>query len=82
MVNQAPAAAPRRTTLSEHQSKEFLRQWGIPCTREALAHTPQEAAALAGDLGFPVAVKASGADLAHKSELGLVELDLRGPEEV
>lgn len=82
MVNQAPAAAPRRATLSEHQSKEFLRQWGIPITREALAHTPQEAAALAGDLGFPVAVKASGADLAHKSELGLVELDLRGPEEV
>lgn len=83
-ANQAPtpAPAPRRVTLSEHQSKEFLRPWGIPITREALAHTPQEAAALAGGLGFPVAVKASGALLAHKSELGLVELDLRGPDEV
>lgn len=82
MSNQAPSPTETRITLSEHQSKEFLRPWGIPCTREALAATPREAADAAQALGFPVAVKASGAELAHKSELGLVELNLRGPAEV
>jgi acetyl-CoA synthetase (ADP-forming) len=70
------------TSLSEHASKEFLRRWGIPVTREALAHTPAEAAAAARQIGFPVAVKASGAAFAHKTELGLVELDLRDEGEV
>jgi acetyl-CoA synthetase (ADP-forming) len=70
------------TNLSEHASKEFLRRWGVPVTREALAHTPAEAVAAAREIGFPVALKASGPGFAHKTELGLVELDLRDEGEV
>ena len=40
------------------------------------------AVAAAAMLGFPVVVKAVGADLAHKSELGAVALDLSDAEEV
>jgi acetyl-CoA synthetase (ADP-forming) len=49
---------------------------------EALAPTPDDAAKAAADLGFPVAVKLCGATISHKSERGLVRLDLHSPDEV
>jgi acetyltransferase len=39
-------------------------------------------AAAAAELGYPVVLKATGAGLLHKSELGAVAVDLRDPEEV
>jgi acyl-CoA synthetase (NDP forming) len=45
----------------------------VPAGRRAL--TPDEAVAVAGDLGFPVALKVLG--IAHKSEHGAVRLNLK-----
>ena len=65
-------------TLSEHESKLLLRDFGIPLAREALAVTPDEAAAAAEPLGFPVVLKLCGDAIAHKTERGLVRLGLGG----
>lgn len=78
----APAAAglaSARTSLSEHQSKEVLRAYRIPTTAEHLVGSARDAAAAAASLGYPVVMKACGAGLAHKSELGLVEVGVGSP---
>jgi len=63
-------------TLGEHEGKKLLAQAGVrtPRGRLAAAHA---AAAAALDLGFPVAIKASGAHLPHKTEVGGVVLNVR-----
>ena len=65
------------STLSEAASKALLAEHGVPVAPERLVHTPDEAAAAAGDLGFPVVAKLCGAGIAHKTERGLVRLGLR-----
>lgn len=61
-------------TLSEHDSKQLLRQYGVPTVPEALAAGPDEAASRAADIGFPVVLKLCGAAIAHKTERDLVRL--------
>ncbi len=64
-------------TLSEAESKALLARHGIPVPAEELAGSPQEAAAAAGRIGYPVVVKLCGRAIAHKTERGLVKLNLR-----
>jgi acetyl-CoA synthetase (ADP-forming) len=63
-------------TLSEHDSKALLAEFGIPLVDERIVATPADAAAAAGDLGFPVVAKLCGDRIAHKTERGLVRLNL------
>lgn len=63
-------------TLSEADSKARLAAHGVPVAPERLATTPDEAAAAATDLGFPVVAKLCGDRIAHKTERGLVRLGL------
>ena len=44
--------------LHEYQAKELLRESGIPVPEGRVARTPEEARALAGQVGCPVMVKA------------------------
>ncbi len=70
------ALARGQRALNEFESKRFLSTWGVPTTREELVANPDAAAAAAGRIGFPVALKACAADLLHKSEAGAVVLHL------
>ena len=63
-------------TLSEHDAKQVLRQYGIPVVDEHAAATADEAVRHADNLGYPVVVKALGGKLTHKSERKLVHLNL------
>jgi acetyltransferase len=64
------------TTLSEHASKELLRQYGIPFPQERRAADPDAARAAAEAIGGPVAIKLNGERIAHKTERDLVRLGL------
>jgi acetyl-CoA synthetase (ADP-forming) len=64
-------------TLSEADSKARLREHGVPVAAERLVSTPEEAAAAADAIGYPVVVKLCGPAIAHKTERGLVRLGLR-----
>jgi acetyl-CoA synthetase (ADP-forming) len=64
-------------TLSEHESKELLARFGIPVPEERLVDSPEAAVRAAGELGGPVVLKLCGRGIAHKTERGLVRLDLR-----
>ena len=71
-----------RKTLSEYESKEFLKSYGIPATRESLVHTREECMKAAQAIGYPLVLKACSPQLAHKTEKGLVRLDLRSNQEL
>lgn len=68
--------------LDEFESKKLLSAFGVPVAREAEAAGPDEAALAAKDLGYPVAVKALGSEILHKSEEGLVAVNLPDEEAV
>ena len=77
------ALAEGRSALSEHESKQLLSSFGIPVTNEVIVRNAVGAGSSAAVLvGFPVVLKASGASLSHKTEVGGVALNLRTEEEV
>ncbi|MEE8177874.1 MAG: acetate--CoA ligase family protein [Acidobacteriota bacterium] len=69
-------SAPGSATISEHQSKELIAAWGIPVTRETLVQSAEDALEAARALGYPVVLKADSPDLPHKTEAGVVSLNL------
>jgi|LGOV01.1.fsa_nt_gb acyl-CoA synthetase (NDP forming) len=64
--------------LSEYHSKQLLRQWDLPVSREILARNEVEAVAAASAIGYPVAVKICSAAIQHKSESGSLALNITG----
>jgi len=68
--------------LSEADSKALLANHGVPIAVERLVADPQSAADAAGGLGFPVVVKLCGDNIAHKTERGLVRLNLHDADAV
>ncbi|MBC2741942.1 MAG: acetate--CoA ligase family protein [Desulfosarcina sp.] len=65
-----------RTALTEAESKTILGQYGVPVVAETVVSTAADAVAAAADLGFPVVLKGLGENLLHKTESGLVHLNL------
>jgi acyl-CoA synthetase (NDP forming) len=71
-----------RKSLDEFSAKKLLACYGIPVPEEEVARHPDDAAAAAEQMGFPVAVKACDPDILHKSEQQLVHLNIANPEDV
>jgi acyl-CoA synthetase (NDP forming) len=69
------------TTLDEVSSKQLLAHFGlqVPAGQTCGAG---ETADVASEIGYPVVLKAVSSELAHKSELGAVAVDLRDAEAV
>jgi acyl-CoA synthetase (NDP forming) len=78
----AAAIAQGLGTLDECQAKVLLAGYGISVPEGGLARNEDEAAAIARRLDGPVVLKAIGPRISHKTEHGLVALDLRGDEAV
>jgi succinyl-CoA synthetase beta subunit len=74
------AAAVSARTLPEHEGKRALAAFGVPVPRSRLV-SAADAGEAAAALGFPVVIKAAGAALEHKSELGAVVLNVRSAAE-
>jgi len=70
------------STLSERASLELVARYGVPTVPTRRATTPDDAVSAAAELGYPVAVKSHGEGIAHKTERGLVRLDLASPDAV
>ena len=62
--------------LSEHDAKKVLAAYGIATVGEELATDAEGAVAAAGRLGYPVVIKACSPHLAHKSDRGLVVVNV------
>jgi len=69
--------AERRRTLTEMESKALLAAFHIPVTQTVLARSANEAMMLATQMGFPVALKIDSPDIAHKSDVQGVALNIQ-----
>ena len=73
---------PTSGILPQDVALRLMQAYQIPVPPSRLAHSPQEAVALAQRLGYPVALKIVSADISHKSDIGGVLLNLSGDESV
>lgn len=71
---QLPAAA---ITLGEHHSKQLLKAYGVPVVEQVLMQAADIEALTRCSLPFPLAVKLESPDIPHKTEAGVVRLDVR-----
>jgi acetate---CoA ligase (ADP-forming) len=69
-------AQPAAKELEPNAFGALLAAHGLTPPRSALATTPAEAAAKAGEIGFPVALKVVSPEVSHKTEVGGVALHL------
>jgi len=74
--------AEGRELLSEPEAKAVLSAYGIPVVETRTARDADEAARIAGEIGFPAAVKVLSPDITHKSDVGGVALDLEDADAV
>ncbi|MFO1059171.1 MAG: bifunctional acetate--CoA ligase family protein/GNAT family N-acetyltransferase [Dongiaceae bacterium] len=78
----AAALADGRGLLGAPDAQAVLRAYGIPGLPVTAAADPDAAAAAAAAIGGPVVLKILSPDIAHKSEVGGVRLELEGPAAV
>jgi acetyl-CoA synthetase (ADP-forming) len=72
----APSPAAPGRWLPEPEAYRLLATYDLPVIAHRLATSPDEAAATAQELGFPVALKIVSPDIIHKSEVGGVVLNV------
>ena len=69
-------------SLNEYEAKKILRAYGIPVTEEMLAHSLEEAMAMAREIGYPIAAKLVSPDIPHKTEAGVIALNIPSEEQL
>src|SRR6202453_2922341 len=72
----ANAVASLPDVLNEASAKDFLSAWGIAVLRERLCVSVGEAGEAADEIGYPIVAKIVSPDIAHKSDMGGVILNL------
>ena len=68
--------------VGEAEAKEILEAYGFVTPKGALATTPEQAANIADQIGYPVVMKIWSRDIIHKSDVGGVKLGMRNAQEV
>ena len=68
--------------LSEVAAKQLLRAYGIRVPREQLVTSAAGAVRAASVVGYPVVLKGSAPEVAHKTEIGLVKVGLTSASQV
>jgi acyl-CoA synthetase (NDP forming) len=63
-------------SLDEAQAKKLFSRFGVPCVREIIVGTPEEAERAAHELGSRVVLKILSAEITHKSDIGGVAVNL------
>lgn len=78
----AKPAGGRSGPWSEHAGRKLLQANGVPLVPAELVQSADAAVAAAERLGYPVVLKICAAEIAHKSDIGGVALNLSTPQKV
>ncbi|MCD6584247.1 MAG: acetate--CoA ligase family protein [Desulfobacteraceae bacterium] len=65
-----------QSALDEYSAKQLLASYGIPIPNEILCHNADETIAAGKKIGFPVVAKACDPSIMHKTDSGLVHLNI------
>ena len=76
------AVMENRELLTEDEAKKILKYYNFPIVKTSVARSPEEAAKVASEIGFPVVLKILSPQIIHKSDAGGVILNLNSPTEV
>ena len=64
----------KQRSYIEHEGKEYLLAWGIPCLPGVLVESVADAIDAARTFDGPVAMKLQSREIPHKTEIGGVRL--------
>ncbi|MDB5957177.1 acetate--CoA ligase family protein [Ramlibacter sp.] len=67
-------------SLDEAQAKQLFARFGVPCARERIVQTADEAQRAARELGGRVVLKILSREITHKSDVGGVAVNLAAEE--
>ena len=67
------------STLTEFEGKKLLKKYGIPVPDGKIISSTSEALMAAEKIHYPITLKVSDVELAHKTELGAVRLNINDP---
>ena len=70
-----------RSTLSEYESKQVLSAHGIPITKELLVDNVADLISATEEIGYPLVLKGCSSGISHKTEKGLIRVDIRNEAE-
>jgi acetyl-CoA synthetase (ADP-forming) len=70
-----------RTALSEHESKEILASYQIPISKEIVVDNTDTLMKAVQEIGYPLVLKGCSSEISHKTEKGLIRLDIRNDNE-
>ena len=68
--------ASGQAQLTEAEGKQFLAQAGVQIPQGAVAKTCEEVLEAARRIGYPVVLKGQLREVTHKSDLGLVKVNI------
>ena len=72
----------RKGAWSEFEGRQLLESSGVPLVPAALVQTVEEALTASAEFGYPIVLKVCSSEIAHKSDIGGVALNLRNTDEV
>lgn len=75
------ALQQERSTLSEFESKQVLKSYGIPITKEILVDDVKGLIPASQEIGYPVVLKGCSSEISHKTEKGMIRTDIRNDDE-
>ena len=70
-----------RTSLSEYEAKQVLATYQIPVSREIQVDNVKALISAAQEIGYPLVLKGCSPDITHKTEQGLIHVDIRNEKE-
>lgn len=70
-----------RYTLSEYESKQILKAYNIPVSKEILIDNADQLPEALNKIGYPLVIKGCSNEISHKTESGMVHLDIRNQDE-
>jgi len=82
MVIMRNVANEGREILNEAEAKTLLEYYNFPVVKTKTARTPDEAANIAQQIGYPVVLKILSPQIVHKTDAGGVALDINSETEL
>ena len=71
-----------RVNLGDVEAMKIISAYGIKTVKSKLASTPEEAVAVASEIGYPVVMKIASSEILHKSDIGGVRVGINNEQEV
>ena len=71
-----------RLTIGDFESRDILAAYGLTTPQAELAGSAEEAANIAGNIGYPVVLKVASPDILHKTDVGGVRVGLQNAADV